>query len=470
MTKIRIGFVPLHRKGFDEKWAVDMKNRVIKASEKFDAMKLIYPDSSITNLGLVCDEMEARKTIHLFKEKDVDGILLGTMNFGDELAGVTVAEAFKGYPLMVFGTKEPETKPIGFKSSNSFCGTLSLASDLHRRKMPFVFSGVVFPEEKAFLKSLENFMRVIAIVRSFVGARVGLVGPRPEGFETVTYDESVMAELYKQRVVHTTVSSIIEEARKLDDEDPDVIRTLEDMKAVNIAEVPRDALAKMAKLEVALRNLVNEKSLDGMGIRCWTEIENYYGIFPCFTMGRLTQSGIMTSCEADVYGVLTMLMQYKASLETSPPHFIDWTIVNPKEPNVFLAWHCGNAPPNLSCSTSPSAVTYHDGFFKSTGIKYYGTLNTILRPGTVTLCRLAEYGGQFKMLITMGEIVEMNDELSKEALKAGSAAWVKVADLDRLFRTLVREGFVHHASMIHGDYGECIKQACMLLGIEVIEV
>jgi L-fucose isomerase-like protein len=470
MNKLRIGFVPLHRKGFDEKWAVEIKNRVVKASAKLEMVELVYPDDPLTYMGLVCDEVDAHKTIRLFKEKDVKGILLGTMTFGEELAGVTVAEEFQRYPLMVFGTKEPETKPSGFKWSDSFCGTLSLASDLYRRKIPFVFLGVVSPEEKSFLKGLENFVRASAVVRSFLGARVGLVGQRPEGFETVTYNEAVMAELYKQRVIHATIFSIVEAARKLNDQDKEVTKIIKDMETINVAGVPSKDLVKMAKLEVALRNLVKEKSLDITGIRCWTEIENYYGIYPCSTMGRLTQSGVMTACEADVYGALTMLMQYKASLETSPPHFIDWTIMNPKDRNVFLAWHCGNAPSNLACLDSPSALTYHNGHYASTGEKCYGTMDMVLKPGVVTLCRLVEYNGQFKMLITKGEIVKMDDELSRKALKAGSAAWVKVADLDKLYRTLVEGGFIHHASMIHGDYSECIRQACMLLNIKVIEV
>jgi len=470
MTKLRIGFVPLHRKGFDEKWAAEIKSKIVEASSRLDMIELIHPDSSTTNMGLVSDDKEAHKTVRLFKEKDVHAILLGTMTFGEELAGVTVAEEFKGYPLMVFGTKEPETQPSGFKGSDSFCGTLSLASDLYRRKIPFIFLGVVSPEEKTFIKGLENFTRAAAIVRGFVGARIGLVGSRPEAFETVTYNEAVMARLYKQRVVPTTIFSIIEESRKLNDGDPDVIKIMSEMGTVNVTEVPNEDLVKMAKFETALRKLAKEKSLDGMGVRCWIEIENYYGIFPCFVMGRLTQSGTMTSCEADVYGVLTMLIQYKASLETTPPHFIDWTIMNPKDPNVFLAWHCGNAPPSLACPDCPSAVRYHDGYQKSTGIKCYGAFDTLLRTGVVTLCRLAEYDGQFKMLITKGEIVDLDDELSKKALKAGSAAWVKVADLDTLYRTLVEEGFVHHASMIHGDYRESIKQACNLLNIKVIEV
>ena len=39
-------------------------------------------------------------------------------------------------------------------------------------------------------------------------------------------------------------------------------------------------------------------------------------------------------------------------------------------------------------------------------------------------------------------------------------------DLDKLYNTLVVEGFTHHASLIHGDYGRVITDACNLLGIE----
>ena len=53
---------------------------------------------------------------------------------------------------------------------------------------------------------------------------------------------------------------------------------------------------------------------------------------------------------------------------------------------------------------------------------------------------------------------------------AGTWAWVEVADHDRLYRTLVEEGFIHHASMIHGDYGEPLLQACQFLDIEPVVV
>lgn len=466
MRRVKLGFVPLHRYPFDEKWGVEIKRRVIESVSKIPGIQLVYPSDDLTKMGLVWDDDDAEKVVDFFRREGVEGLLIGTMTFGDELAGARVAEEFRGYPIAVFGTKEPGILPGGFRRSDSFCGTLSLASGLYRRRIPFTFLGILFPEEEAFKKRLEVFARTTAIMSRFIGARIGLIGPRPERFETVTFNEAEMVRRFKQRVVHGSLLYVVEEARALKDDDPEVKRVLEDMKRmINVSQVSQDALLKMAKLEVVLRRLAENEKLSGMGVRCWTEIQRYYGVSPCFVMGRLTQSGIMCSCEVDIYGALTMLIQYEASLETTPPHFIDWTIQHPKDPNVFLAWHCGNAPPSLVCAGCPAALRYHSIMYRDVGVeKSYGTAEFRLKPGPVTICRLVEYQGEFKMLITRGEALE------EEAEFRGSWAWVRVKDLDKLYRTLVEEGFVHHASMIHGDYVEPIAEACKLLNIKTVIV
>ena len=87
-----------------------------------------------------------------------------------------------------------------------------------------------------------------------------------------------------------------------------------------------------------------------------------------------------------------------------------------------------------------------------------------IRSGKVTFCRLQEYDNEWKMLITTGEIVPSDETL------AGTWSWVQVRDHAHLYRTLVEEGFVHHASMIHGDQTAALLQACKFLGIRPIHV
>ena len=87
-----------------------------------------------------------------------------------------------------------------------------------------------------------------------------------------------------------------------------------------------------------------------------------------------------------------------------------------------------------------------------------------LKPGPVTFCRLAEYDNKWKMLIARGQV-----EPSDETL-AGTWAWVRVRDHAGLYRTLVEEGFVHHASMSHGDQVAALKIACKFLDITPVVV
>ena len=63
-----------------------------------------------------------------------------------------------------------------------------------------------------------------------------------------------------------------------------------------------------------------------------------------------------------------------------------------------------------------------------------------------------------------GEIIPSDETL------AGTWAWVEVRDHRKLYRTLVEEGFVHHASMIHGDQVEVLQLACKFLDIAAVVV
>jgi L-fucose isomerase-like protein len=465
MEKLRIGFVPAHREPFDESWAVKMRERCLKAFVKNKMLEIVVPDTKMTQGGCVRNDQDAAKVIDLFREKRIDGLIIGTMTFGDEVSALSVAAAFSNRPIMLFGTKEGAFTADGNRRSDSFCGTLSVSSGLYRRHIPFLFAGIVFPEEADFLDSLDNFIRVCAVGRGFIGARIGLVGPRPERFETCIASEDALTDNFGQKVVPIDLPDIMSRADSPAgrNEAKKIIRKIKTQ--ANLTAVDAATLEKIAGLEYALTQFVAEKKLSAMGVQCWTAMQSVYGLSPCYTMGRLTDMGIMTSCEVDIYGALTMLIQYLASLGTTVPHFIDWTIQHQEKKNTFLAWHCGNGPPSLACDTGKIDIKYHSILGESLGpSRSQGTGEFQLKPGPVTLCRLQEHDGEFKMLVTYGDAVKANQKLR------GSWSWVTVPDLELLYSTLVEEGFTHHASLIHGDYTRAISDACEYLGIEPVEV
>ncbi|MHB1417314.1 MAG: L-fucose/L-arabinose isomerase family protein [Chloroflexota bacterium] len=464
---VRVGFVPSKRFPFSTEWALAMRERVLGAIAKIPGLEVVAPGLETTPNGLVENDEHAASTIALFREQQVEGVIIGALDFADEISAASVAAAL-GKPVLLFGTKEGPLRTNGERISDAFCGTLSISSALHRRKVPFTFAGILFPEEDKFAEEVDSFTRACAAVKAFRGARVGQVGVRPERFETVVCDETAMLQQFGQKVVPCELADIIAASRAMSDEDARVLATVDNIKSeATIVSVGRDYLFKAAKLELALIDFYRARHLSALAVQCWPSMRAQLGIMPCGVFGRITDQGVMTACEVDVLGAVDMLTQHHLALGRTVPHFIDWTVQHRSKPNMFLAWHCGNAPASLRAENTDVILRNRWRGLdepipeEDSGA---GAREFTVRPGVVTLSRLVEFDGKFKMLITNGEIVEDHDK------ERGSSAWVRVADLEKLYGTLVSEGFIHHASMIHGDRSKPLAQFCQFMGIDTVVV
>lgn len=462
---LKIGFVPSHRSPFDRDWAVEMRNRTIKSiKDNLKEIDIIYPNEGLTDGGLVTTQEDAYKVVKYFKENEIEGLIIGTMTFGEELPNLTIAEAFEKIPVLLFGTKEGPFTSGGNRRSDSFCGTISTAAGLTRRKIKFHFPGIYFPEEKEFVSAVKEFSRAVLAYSNFLGARVGIIGPRPAPFETCAINEVNLITKFRQRVIPFNLLKLRADMDKISNSQiEDIIAKVKNN--YDCALVDDNAIYAMAKLEYLLKEYAKKEDILGYGILCWTSMQEELGISPCLSMGRLTDSGIMCACEVDIHGVLTMLVQYLSSFKTSVPHFIDWTIQNQDDKNTFLAWHCGNAPLSLKCSSCTPVINSHSILGGLVGKeKSFGTAEFQLREGVVTLARLGEIDGKFKMLIALGETIHDDRTLR------GSWKWIKVKDLAKLYRTIIEQGFIHHGSMIFGDFTTEIELFSKFADIEVVRV
>ncbi|MGM0366543.1 MAG: L-fucose/L-arabinose isomerase family protein [Actinomycetota bacterium] len=462
---LKIGFVPSHRSPFDRDWAADMRKRTIKAiNERIEGIEIVYPDESLTDGGLITFQEDAYKAVRLFKEKDIKGLIIGTMTFGEELPNLTIAEAFDNIPILLFGTKEGPFTADGNRRSDSFCGTISTAAGLSRRKIKFHFAGIYFPEEEGFIQAVTEFSKAVLTYNDFLGARIGMIGPRPAPFETCAINEISLISKFRHRIIPFNLLKVNADLGKITDKQ--IEGTVGEIrKNYDCTLVEGESISTMAKLEYLLREYAQTENISGYGIQCWTSMQEEIGISPCLAMGRLTDSGIMCACEVDIHGALTMLVQYLASFKKTVPHFIDWTIQHQEDENSFLAWHCGNAPASLRCSSCKPVLNSHSILGRQIGYeKSFGTAEFQLKEGEVTLARLGETDGRFRMLIAKGEAYRDDRNLR------GSWKWIRVKDLAGLYRTIIEEGFIHHASMIFGDRVKEIELFCKFADIEVVSV
>ena len=485
MQTIRVGFVPSHRyfgNGPIADWPAQMRAEALEAFARLPMLDALAPQASpedpfaldaergYTQGGAVCNLDQADAVAEYFSRQKVDGIIICALNFGDERSAAKIAEKLR-VPVLLYATKEPPV-PEGAslaRLSDSYCGTLSIASALYRREIPFHYAGIFFHDEPEFLREVQTFLRAVSVVKGLQGARIGQVGVRPASFETVGYDETAMMRKFGQNVIFCEVSDIVLRAQKLADDDERVSELAQSIRS-EVAEVTisDEWVRKAAKMELILADFFHQNKLSAMAMQCWPAVFPLWGISTCALFGRLTGRGMLTACEADILGALAMLVNYSAALGESLPHFVDWTIQHRQHENRFLSWHCGNAPVCLAADPHRTALRSRKDMkgerAPDSEDQMAGLYQFQIRPGEVTLCRLQEYHDRWKMLIVKGQIIPSEEEL------AGTWAWVEVNDGRRLYRTLVEEGFIHHASLIHGDQTQALLQACKFLDIQPVLV
>jgi L-fucose isomerase-like protein len=477
---VKVGFVPSYRFRYTP-WCQKMRDDSLAAFAKVPGLEVVVPQPApdsvsvdagqgYTPYGMVTNLDEAEAVADYFASHKVDALILCPLDFGDERSAAKIAEKLQ-VPVLLYATKEPPApdEPGMGRVSDSYCGNLSMASALYRRKLTFHYAGIFFPDQPAFLAEVKTFVAAVAVVKGLKNARIGQVGVRPATFETVGYDEAAMIQKFGQNVIYTELADVVRTAESYANDDPRVQQAIANLKA-GVAEitVSDHYVINSAKLEVALAEFWKRSRLSALAVQCWPSIQPQMGISLCALYGRLTGQGMLTACETDVLGALAMLVSYQSAMGVTLPHFIDWTIQHRENPNWLLAWHCGNAPTCLAKDPAKTALRSRKDMTGKLPIAecdpMAGLAQFQIKPGHVTFCRLAEYDSEWKMLITTGEIIPSEETL------AGTWAWVQVKDHAKLYRTLVEEGFVHHASMIHGDQTQTLIMACKFLGIRPVIV
>jgi len=465
---VKLGFVPSYRNVW-KPWNAKMLDDSLAMLRALPGVEVVAP-GSLTPHGAVQSLDQAETVADHFASAKVDALVLCPLDFGDERSAAKIAERLR-VPVLLYATREPPAAEDASlaRVSDSYCGNLSMASALYRRKLPFRFAGVHFPGEAELDAEFETFARAVSVVKGLRNARIGQVGVRPPTFETVGYDEAELIRKFGQNVIYANLDDLVAAAQALPDDDPRVQEIIAGLRgSVGAITVTDDHLLKSAKLEVALAEFWERNRLSALTMQCWPTIQRAMSLSLCALFGRLTGRHMLTACEADVLGALSMLVNYQAALGETLPHFIDWTIQHRDDPNRLLAWHCGNAPLCLAGDPARTALRSRKDMTGELppveADPMAGLFQFQLQPGPVTFCRLAEYDGEWKMLIATGEIIPSEERL------AGTWAWVRAPDHEGLYRTLVEEGFIHHASMIHGDQVKALTEACGFLDIEPVVV
>lgn len=470
MQTVKIGFAPSTWESWDGsaytgRLAGKTRARCLEVLSKIPGLEIVVPSEELTADGCIGTIEEGMKAAELFLRENVQGLIIGNMNFGHETSiGAMLSKLPKELPVLHFATRSGPYSPQGNRATDTWCGQFMTCSSLKRRGFKFEHILTCNPEDEIFSQKVESFTRACNAISRFRGARVLQVGTRPTGFESQFFSEEDLMRCFSQTLVPVDLATAYERMDAISPEDPEVLRVADEIRggADLITEETPGSIINQARFERMLVGLAEEYHCQVIASSCWESLQHRYNIAACSTFSRLNSQGYSVGCEVDVMGALTMYLMNACALGQVPADFIDWTDLHPTEENIWLAWHCGNAACELCAADCKKHLTMNErlGLWSP---NCYGSMEFRMKNGPVTCARLVEYGGKYTLFYGTGEIVDVGP------MVRGAYGWVKVKDVADWETKMVESGVIHHGVLIHDEkVADALAMFCKFMGIEAV--
>lgn len=448
MEKLRVGYACFARLSFDGAYAKELHQQSLHSLAKLNITLVHEPDLTIT-------EQDAEALVAHFQRERVDVVLAqyGTFSLGTLIP--IVAQRL-GVPIILWGVPEPSIEGPKLRS-NSFCGINMNAHTLTRLGHPYDY---IFCRPEQAPAELESKFRVLATLKNLRSSKIGLVGYRVPGFYTSTFDELGLRRMLGVEVHHISLAEVFDEAARVA---PDACRQEADSLRVLAChcECDQTELDKASALLLAYQSLAEKYHLNAYAIKCWPEFPGQYGVATCSAISRLNDQGIMASCEGDVWGTVSMLIQ--RDLTSRVPMFADFIAID-EEKNVGTFWHCGSAASCLAENPSEIRLCKHSTV-EGGGKKGVTVEFPVRGEGPVTVTRLATGPtGTMRMFLVGGEAVPAVKTLRGNAFAVRFRRPVR-----QVIDTIIRQGLEHHTVVVHGDTRDELRQLARWIGVEVLD-
>ncbi len=453
--KASIGIIIGNRDFFPDKLVSEARLDVIEQFEKLNLNYVILGEED-TKLGGVETFKDAQKCAALFKKHadEINGVVVILPNFGDERG---VAETLKladlNVPVLIQAYPDELTKLDVARRRDSWCGKISVCNNLYQFGIKYTLTDkhVLHPKDPAFAKELTDFVAVCRVVRGLRKVRIGAVGARPGGFNTVRYSEKI---LQRNGISVTTVdlSEILGNANKLTKDHPEVKEHLDKILAyAPKGKTPDEAMIQIAKLDVVLKQFMDDNFLDATAIQCWTSLQQNYGCNVCTSMSMMSENMLPSACEVDVTGTLTMYAMQLAS--GSPSALVDWNNNYADNDEKCVLFHCGNWAksflPDIQISNAPILGT-------TVGVENtYGALDGRTPASPLTYGRISTDDPKGIIKVYLGE-----GELTDDPLNTfGNRAVAQIDGLQDLMQYVCKNGFEHHVVMNASKTAAILEEA-----------
>mgnify|MGYP000402438052 FL=1 len=443
---------------FNSELAKDVRKQLLKtlADEGYDYV-ILPEDATPTGSSSIETREDGLKCAELFRQNRdrIDGIIVSLPNFGFEIGIINaISVADLNVPVLVQACDDENDKVDLDSRRDAFCGKISVCNNLYQYGIPFTDTTLhtysIYSELLA--KDINKFAGICRVVNGLRHARIGAIGARPAGFQTVRASEKLLQKS-GITVVPVDLSEILGAARKIEDTDAELLKKLEEIKCY--AAVPKeysDKLVLQAKFGVAVERWIEANQIDAVAVQCWDSLEQNYGCAACVTMSMLGEKLLPAACEVDIAGAVSMYALTLAAQGQSA--LLDWNNNFAEARNKCVCTHCGNFPKSFVRNDLKLGTLGVLG--RTLGkVNTFGAVYGKVTKGDFTFFRIStdDTKGAIKAYLGTGEITD--DPYGMD----GCIAVTKVNNLQTLMKYICKNGFEHHVAMVRNDVKEILNEA-----------
>ena len=443
---------------FNSELAKDVRKQLLRtlADEGYDYV-ILPEDATPTGSSSIETREDGLKCAELFRQNRdrIDGIIVSLPNFGFEIGIINaISVADLNVPILVQACDDENDKVDLDSRRDAFCGKISVCNNLYQYGIPFTDTTLhtysIYSELLA--KDINKFAGICRVVNGLRHARIGAIGARPAGFQTVRASEKLLQKS-GITVVPVDLSEILGAARKIEDTDVELLKKLEEIKCY--AVVPKeysDKLVLQAKLGVAVERWIEANQIDAVAVQCWDSLEQNYGCAACVTMSMLGEKLLPAACEVDIAGAVSMYALTLAAQGQSA--LLDWNNNFAEDRNKCVCTHCGNFPKSFVRNDLKLGTLGVLG--RTLGkVNTFGAVYGKVTKGDFTFFRIStdDTKGTIKAYLGTGEITD--DPYGMD----GCIAVTKVDNLQILMKHICRNGFEHHVAMVRNDVKDILNEA-----------
>ena len=441
-----IGYLALARETFDVEYA-ESKFKIAKSF-----LLSLSPDA-IGFENLITNDEDADSALSFFNSNDFEKIFLFQTTFTDAKFLLNFAKSIQK-PICIVSFPEPRTG--GRLRLNSICG-LNLA--MHSLIKNDITPDFVIMEEddKANEMSFSNFIEsqnesnkiawdiaTIANINadfdySIDKQTIGIIGTRPEGFDTCDYDSNEVTSKLNVSLVDLELEDLFDEAKDIEVET--IVKTKSTVSSylAGTEELVQEEFDKSLSIFHGLENLKDKHNLDAFAIRCWPETFTEYGCASCGPMAMMNEKKVSCACEADVLGGISCNILNQ--MNNNPSLLVDIVDVD-KSDNSLVFWHCGLAPISMA-----KEGTARSGIHSNRKKPLLHDFS--LKEGEITIFRVSKARGRLQFFVMKGQVLDRPNSFS------GTSGVINLGEnsahkLEQMFKG----GLEHHVAFTYGDISD----------------